>query len=125
MYILYAVQYRLHYNFFLHRMHHLDYLYYSTCMVMEFQYPPLNDQTRNLFNIKTDEEIREILRDKLSEVGPPVQVVFNTKRCVNCSVAGDPRLLPAHCHMDPSFVHIGAIENHHPGGEFSLHFDSL
>jgi hypothetical protein len=33
-------------------------------------------QTRNLFNIKTDEEIREILRDKLSEVGPPVQVAY-------------------------------------------------
>lgn len=79
------------------------------------------EETRNLFNIKTDEEIREILRDRLAEVGPPVQVVFNTKRCVNCSVAGDPRLLPAYCHMDPSFIHIGAIENHHPGGLEKFH----
>ena len=57
--------------------------------------------TRKLFNIKTDPEIRDTLASLLDQVGAPVQVVFNTSVCLDCGVEGDSRLLPRHCHMEP------------------------
>ena len=45
--------------------------------------------TRQTFNVKTDTEVKETLASLLVELGPPVQVVFNTSRCLDCSVVGD------------------------------------
>lgn len=73
-----------------------------------------NDQARSLFNVKTDEEIRSLIKEKLSQVGPAVQVVFKTRRCLDCSASGDQRLLPSHCHMESHFIHQGKVEKHHP-----------
>jgi len=72
-------------------------------------------QSRTLFNVKTDDEIRSILRESLGRMGEPVQVVFNTSKCKDCSVVADRRLLPKYCHMEPHLIHHGGIENHHPG----------
>ena len=68
--------------------------------------------TRKLFNIKTDTEIRNTLASLLGQVGPPVQVVFNTSVCLDCSVKGDRRLLPRHCHMEPEDVHPGQVSQY-------------
>ena len=68
--------------------------------------------TRRLFNIKTDTEIRNTLVSLLGQVGPPVQVVFNTSVCLDCSVKGDRRLLPRHCHMEPEDVHPGQVSQY-------------
>ena len=65
--------------------------------------------TRKLFNIKTDPEIRDTLASLLAQVGAPVQVVYNTSVCLDCSVEGDSRLLPRHCHMEPQDVHPGQV----------------
>jgi len=72
-------------------------------------------QARSLFNVKTDDEIKSILSENIGKMGRPIQVVFNTSRCIDCGVEGDKRLLPQHCHMEPHQVHQGDIENHHPG----------
>ena len=45
--------------------------------------------TRQTFNVKTDSEVRETLASLLAGLGPPVQAVFNTSRCLDCSVVGD------------------------------------
>ena len=39
--------------------------------------------------MKTDSEVRETLTSLLAQLGPPVQVVFNTSRCLDCSIVGD------------------------------------
>lgn len=78
-------------------------------------------ETRRLFNIKTDPDIRDTLDGFLAQVGAPVRVVFNTSVCLDCSVEGDSRLLPRHCHMEPQDVHPGQVERHHPGDLQSYH----
>ena len=78
-------------------------------------------QTRQTYNIKTDSEVKEILYEKLSEIGRPLQVVFKTKRCIVCSAKGDARLLSQYCHMEETQVHPGVIENHHPGKHEKFH----
>jgi len=72
-------------------------------------------QSRSLFNVKTDQEVATILKENISKMGQPVQVVFNTSKCMDCMVEGDKRLLPKYCHMEPVMVHPGGVENHHPG----------
>ena len=71
--------------------------------------------TRRTFNVKSDREVKETLTSLLGELGPPVQVVFNTSRCLDCSVVGDSRLLTKFCHMEPVMTHPGTVESHHPG----------
>ena len=71
--------------------------------------------TRRTFNVKSDREVKETLTSLLGELGPPVQVVFNTSRCLDCSVVGDSRLLTKYCHMEPVMTHPGTVESHHPG----------
>ena len=70
--------------------------------------------TRRTFNVKSDREVKETLTSLLGELGPPVQVVFNTSRCLDCSVVGDSRLLTKYCHMEPVMTHPGMVESHHP-----------
>ena len=50
--------------------------------------------TRRLFNIKTDTEIRDTLASLLGQVGPPVQVVY---RCTHCVQSTLNRLCPRWC----------------------------
>ena len=92
------------------------YRFFTDVSVSPEQRGLLNDEaTRQMFNIKTDVEVRDTLREYLDQMGPPVQVVFNTNRCQDCSVEGDKRLLPKYCHMEPSLIHPGVVECHHPG----------
>lgn len=80
-----------------------------------------DEATRDLFNIKTDAQVRETIRGYLRMMGPPVQVVFKTSKCIDCSEEGDPRLLSKYCHMEPHQVHPGVVECHHPGKIQSYH----
>jgi len=76
----------------------------------------LSDETsRKMFNVKSDDEVKETLKEFLDQMGPPVQVVFNIHKCLDCSVVGDSRLLPKYCHMSPHLIHPGEVECHHPG----------
>ena len=68
-----------------------------------------------MFNVKSDDEVKETLKEFLDQMGPPVQVVFNIHKCLDCSVVGDSRLLPKYCHMSPHLIHPGEVECHHPG----------
>ena len=77
--------------------------------------------TRKTFNVKTDSEVRETLTSLMDRLGPPVQVVFNTSRCVDCSMVGDSRLFSKFCHMEPHMIHPGTIEPHHPGAIEDFH----
>ena len=95
---------------------HTGYRFYNDPTVSAEQRDSFrNAQSRALFNVKTDDEIRSILKDNLGRMGQPVQVVFNTSKCLDCSVVADRRLLPKYCHMEPHLVHQGSVENHHPG----------
>ena len=74
-----------------------------------------DEATRLLFNIKSDKEVRNTLHENINKMGPPVQVVFNTSKCLDCSVVGDSRLLSKYCHMEPHLIHPGVVDCHHPG----------
>lgn len=61
---------------------------------------------RDMFNVRTDEEIRDRFKDMLSNLGdPPLRVVFRDQICLDCGVRGDERLMPKFCHMKASQVH--------------------
>ena len=77
--------------------------------------------TRQLFNVRTDQEVAALLRAELARLGPPVQVVFRASRCRDCGAEGDPRLLPPHCHLEEQLVHGGGVEQHHPGEQEAFH----
>jgi len=76
---------------------------------------------RQLFNVKTDQEVAILMRELLSQVGPPVQVVFRSSQCLDCGLVGDPRLLPPFCHLEAHLVHREGVEQHHPGKIESFH----
>jgi len=95
---------------------HTGYRFYSDPTISpEQRHSFCTSQSREMFNVKTDQEVKTILQGMLAKMGPPVQVVFNTTRCLDCSAEGDKRLLPKYCHMEPHLVHDGGVENHHPG----------
>ena len=78
---------------------------------------------RETWNVKTNEEVREEFRNIFEDIGEPVKIVFNDKRCLDCGAIGDPRLLPKFCHMKrakvhrvrhPKLVHPLEVESFHP-----------
>jgi len=95
---------------------HTGYRFYNDPTVSAEQRDSFRSpQTRAMFNVKTDKEIQSILKENISKMEKPVQVLFNNTKCLDCSVEGDSRLLPKYCHMEPHLVHPGDVENHHPG----------
>ena len=77
--------------------------------------------TRKIFNVKTNEEIRELLGEKVNEIGKPIKVIFQNKKCIDCDQVGDERLMSSYCHMEAHQVHLGTIERHHPLGTEYYH----
>jgi len=95
---------------------HTGYRFYNDPTVSANQREAFRSaESRVMFNVKTDEEIRSILQNNLGQMSQAVQVVFNTCKCMDCSVVADRRLFPPYCHMEPHLVHQGGVENHHPG----------
>ena len=70
---------------------------------------------REAFNVWTDEEVKEAIESAIENTGDPVQVVFRSKRCVDCNQRGDERLMSKYCHMQAVWIHTGISEQCHPG----------
>ena len=63
----------------------------------------------------TDDEVKEAIQNALGNIPEPIQVVFRTSKCLDCSQRGDERLLSKYCHMKPTHIHTGISEDCHPG----------
>ena len=79
---------------------------------------------REAFNVLTDEDVKDALQCAIDNTGEPVQVVFRSKRCLDCSQRGDERLLGKFCHMQPTWIHTGISELCHPGWTEPYHRSS-
>ena len=71
--------------------------------------------TREAFNVYTDDEVMGAIQNALDNVLEPIQVVFRTSKCLDCSQRGDERLFSKYCHMQSHFIHTGISEDCHPG----------
>ena len=76
---------------------------------------------RMAFNVKTDDEVRELLSVALSKCGDPLSLVFRDCRCMDCGAEGDPRLMPLFCHMESHHVHPSSVRVVHPKPIESFH----
>jgi len=100
----------------------------DSSLTMDQQITCENDSgSRKTWGVKTDDEIRLSFLQAFDEIGSDegdfLKVVFNEKRCADCGVIGDPRLLPKFCHMkmhkvhkirDPEPVHPLELTSYHP-----------
>ena len=55
---------------------------------------------RNTLRMLTPEEVRAELEAELSQLPPPLTVVFANKKCRACGQTGDPRLMLDMCHRN-------------------------
>ena len=83
-----------------------------------------DENLREAFNVWTDDDVRDALQLAVENTGDPVQVVFRSKKCLDCSQRGDERLLGQFCHMQPTFIHTGISELCHPGWTEPYHRSS-
>ena len=68
------------------------------------------EQERLSFQVLTDDDIRETFKEAFESIDfncarPWLKVVFNDKRCADCGVISDPRIMPKHCHMAKTTRH--------------------
>ncbi|CAB4065683.1 unnamed protein product [Lepeophtheirus salmonis] len=101
----------------------LEYNAYANIQVVGYRFfedPTISEaqretqKTREVFNIKTNEEVRAIIDEKLEDIRDPIQVVFHNSKCADCTEVGDIRLMSSYCHMKPYRIHPGDIEQYHP-----------
>ena len=71
---------------------------------------------KEVFNVMTEAEIRDIINNKMRNMESPVRIIFSDSVCVDCGEEGDPRLLSSWCHMEPCQVHPAPASPRHPGG---------
>jgi len=71
-------------------------------------------EIRDVFLVKTDEEVRTTVFDAISSIQTPIKVVFQNHKCVDCGATGDVRLMPSSCHMEPVQIHPGTLVQYHP-----------
>ena len=48
---------------------------------------------RDDFMVKTDREVSHLIHATIASLGPPMKVIFNDQRCLDCSEIGDSRLM--------------------------------
>ena len=70
---------------------------------------------REVMNVMTDIEIRDILNNKIRSIQAPVRIIFSDSVCSDCGEEGDPRLMGEWCHMEPRLTHPGPVQPRHPG----------
>ena len=75
-----------------------------------------DSSVREVMNVMTDVEIRDILNNKIRNIQAPVRIIFRESVCSDCGEEGDPRLMSEWCHMAPRLTHPGPPEPRHPGG---------
>eukprot|EP00092_Neocalanus_flemingeri_P032227 GFUD01035027.1.p1 GENE.GFUD01035027.1~~GFUD01035027.1.p1 ORF type:complete len:416 (+),score=121.31 GFUD01035027.1:334-1581(+) len=80
-----------------------------------------SQDTRRLFNVLTDQEITELIKKSIQDLPPPVQVVFQDQKCLDCYEEGDKRLMSQYCHMQKCKKHPGKLKRIHPGGPELFH----
>ena len=71
---------------------------------------------KEALNVLTDEEVKQCLTEALEQTGDDsIEVIFRSKRCLDCNQRGDDRLFEKYCHMQPHWIHTGISELCHPG----------
>lgn len=73
-----------------------------------------NPEMRGAFNVKTDDEVQDVILQALSQCGDPVPIEFRECKCMDCGQIGDPRLMSFFCHMESHHVHTGKVSVVHP-----------
>jgi len=61
-------------------------------------------EVREVMNVLTDTEIRDMLWSKLAAIPGTVKVIFSDRECRACGEKGDPRLMGEFCHMEEEMV---------------------
>lgn len=85
---------------------------------------------REMFKIRDDDEVRDLIASALENIHQPVEVIFQDSKCTACGLKEDRRLLPEHCHMDKQMVHQPPVYTHmkeklrHPGSLEAYHPES-
>ena len=59
-----------------------------------------HDDIREVMNVLTEAEVRDIPESKMNNVGEPVQIIFRNSVCEDCGEEGDVRLMGEFCHME-------------------------
>ena len=75
-----------------------------------------NSAVKEVFNVMTEAEIRDVVNNKINNIECPVRILFSDSVCVDCGEEGDPRLLSDWCHMEPCQIHPASASPRHPGG---------
>ncbi|XP_023333830.1 uncharacterized protein LOC111705491 isoform X2 [Eurytemora carolleeae] len=76
---------------------------------------------RELLNVLTDDEIRDILQLKIASIAKPVQIIFLDSVCVECGQQGDVRLMGEYCHMEAVYKHKKESTLSHPKPQLKFH----
>ena len=74
-----------------------------------------NSAVKEVFNVMTEAEIRDVVNNKINNIECPVRILFSDSVCVDCGEEGDPRLLSDWCHMEPCPIHPASPSPRHPG----------
>ena len=74
-----------------------------------------DSNSREVYNVYKDIEVKEAIENALENIEQPIQVVFRSSKCLDCNQRGDDRLFSKYCHMQSIFIHTGISEDCHPG----------
>ena len=74
-----------------------------------------DSSVREVMNVMTEVEIRDILNNKIRHIQSPVRIIFSDSVCEDCGEEGDPRLMGEWCHMEAGLSHTEPAEPRHPG----------
>ena len=78
-------------------------------------------RVREVMNVLTESEIRDIIYDRINSIPEPVKIIFSDSVCIDCGEEGDVRLMGEFCHMEPILIHTREPEMCHPEGEVRFH----
>ena len=74
-------------------------------------YYHMSDVERESWQVVTPKQVCDLFLNAFEVIenncGQPwLKVVFNDKRCADCGVIGDPRIMPKFCHMEKTIRHV-------------------
>ena len=73
-------------------------------------------QMRKDMNVLDDNEVKDLILEKIDQISNDVQIIFKQFLCKACGVEGDHRLLPLYCHMEKVSIHEKSYKRVHPKG---------
>lgn len=80
-----------------------------------------NSEVREVMNVLTESEIRDIISDRINSIPRPVKIIFSDSVCIDCGEEGDVRLMGEFCHMEPILIHTSTPSMCHPDRETRYH----